>query len=342
MSVGTTETVVPFVAGDGHPLNLVHVEGTRAAVRGPVLLVHGAGVRANLFRPPTDETVVDALLDAGWDVWLLNWRASIDLAPTEWTLDAAAVHDHPAAVRTVSEQTGSPTLRAVVHCQGSTSFMMSLVAGLLPQVTSVVSNAVSLHPVIPLWSRLKIHNAVPLVARFTQFIDPAWGDNPPTLLSKAIVTTVRATHRECHNSVCRMVSFTYGAGFPALWRHENLNEATHDWLRHEFGAVPMSFFRQMDRCAARGHLVRVTDEPALPASVVAQPPQTDARIALLAGQRNRCFLPESQERTFRWLDMHRPGYHALHRFDRYGHLDIFLGARAATDIFPTILKELEQ
>jgi hypothetical protein len=34
--------------------------------------------------------------------------------------------------------------------------MMSAVAGLVPQVTTIVANAVSLHPVIPAWSRLKI------------------------------------------------------------------------------------------------------------------------------------------------------------------------------------------
>src|SRR4051794_29563679 len=175
----TTDTVIPIRAGEGLPLPLAPVNGPRPATRGPVLVVHGAGVRANLFRPPVRETFVDALLAAGWDVWLLNWRASIDLAPNEWTLDQAARYDHPAAVRAVCDLTGSPTLRAVVHCQGSTSFVMSAVAGLVPQVTAVVSNAVSLHPVIPRWSRTKISRAVPLVRRFTSYIDPAWGDEAP-------------------------------------------------------------------------------------------------------------------------------------------------------------------
>ena len=33
-----------------------------------------------------------------------------------------------------------------MHCQGSTSFAMSAAAGLLPEVSTIVSNAVSLHP----------------------------------------------------------------------------------------------------------------------------------------------------------------------------------------------------
>ena len=45
-----------------------------------MLLGHGTGVRANLFyTPPLRTTLVDALLDAGHDVWLETWRGSIDL-----------------------------------------------------------------------------------------------------------------------------------------------------------------------------------------------------------------------------------------------------------------------
>ena len=40
-------------------------------------------------------------------------------------------------------------MKAVIHCQGSTSFTMSAVAGLVPEVKTIVTNAVSLHPVVP-------------------------------------------------------------------------------------------------------------------------------------------------------------------------------------------------
>ena len=111
-----------FTAGDGLPLTLVRVRGRAEPWRGPVMLVHGAGVRAELFRPPLPRTLVDALLDDGWDVWLLNWRASIDLPPVPWTLDDAAAGWSWAAVRYVVGVTGAETVKAIVHCQGSTSF----------------------------------------------------------------------------------------------------------------------------------------------------------------------------------------------------------------------------
>jgi len=56
---------------------------------------------------------------------------------------------------------------------------------------------------------------------------------------------VRLVHRECDNQVCKLASYTYGTGKPTLWRHENLNDETHEWLRGEFAAVPLTFFVQM-------------------------------------------------------------------------------------------------
>lgn len=332
--------VRPFTALDGRPLTVVRVRGRHAPTRGPVLVVHGAGVRAELFRPPVPRSFVDALLDEGWDVWLLNWRASIDLDPVPWTLDEAAAYDHPAAVRHVLAATGADRLKAVVHCQGSTSFTMAAVSGLLPEVDTVVSNAVSLHPVVPRLSTFKIGRLAPVLGRVLPHVSPGWGDRPAGWLSKATVALVRATHWECRNTVCRMVSFTYGSGWPALWSHANLDEATHDWIRGEFAEVPFTFFHQMDRGIRAGHLVPVSALPGLPGSYVAQAPRTDARFVFLAGEDNRCFLAESQRRSHAFFARHRPGRDTLHRFAGYGHLDVFLGRNAWRDTYPLILEEL--
>lgn len=332
--------VVPLTALDGRPLTLVHVTGRHAPTRGPVVVVHGAGVRAELFRPPTPRTFVDALLDDGWDVWLLNWRASIDLDPVPWTLDEAAAYDHPAAVRAIVSATGAESVKAVVHCQGSTSFTIAAVSGLLPEVDTIVTNAVSLHPIVPAWSRFKIQRVVPLVSKVSPFLSPAWGDKPDSVFARALRLFVRATHHECNNSVCRMVSITYGSGFPALWSHAHLDEATHDWVRGEFAEVPLTFFSQMARSIRAGHLVPVSDVAALPSTYVGSAPQTDARFVFLAGEDNKCFLPDSQQRSFDFFARHRPGRDALHRIRGYGHLDVFLGRNAAGDTYPLILEEL--
>ena len=336
------EHVVPFAAGDGFPCNLIHVQGERPPTRGPVILVHGAGVRANIFRAPVATTLVDMLLRHGYDVWLENWRASIEFPPNEWTLDQAALYDHPRAVKKVVEETGWEEVKAVIHCQGSTSFTMSAVAGLVPQVRTIVTNAVSLHPVVPRWSAFKLRFSVPFIKGITRYLNPQWGLHAPDLPAKLISGFVRLTHHECDNAVCKGVSFTYGSGFPALWSHENLNDDTHEWVKQEFAHVPISFFEQIMRCVRTGNLVSVEGKGELPGDFAAQPPQTDARFAFFAGEDNHCFLAESQIRAYDHFAAFRKDYHSLHVLPRYGHLDVFMGQRAATDVFPLIIAELDR
>lgn len=340
--VQISEEVIPFSSKDGFNCNLIHVLGKHKPHKGPVLLVHGAGVRANIFRPPVDTTFVDYLLASGYDVWLENWRASIDLEANRWTLDQAALYDHPAAVRTVIDHTGSPAIKAVIHCQGSTSFMMSAVAGLVPEVSVIVSNAVSLHPIVCWAAKQKLRYAVPLISRLTPYINPQWGESPDGWLQYLLKGFVELTHHECRNPVCKFSSFTYGVGFPVLWRHENLNDKTHDWIRQEFGNVSLSFFRQMRACVDAGHLISVESLPGLPSDFVAAPPKTNARFAFVAGELNACFNWQSQLATYNWFQSFRSNYHSLRVLPGYGHLDIFLGKNAIQDTFPILLEELDR
>ncbi|MFZ0528934.1 MAG: alpha/beta fold hydrolase [Propionicimonas sp.] len=335
--------LIPFTAGDGLPLTVLHITRADGAVptRGPVLLVHGAGVRAEIFRPPLPRTLVDALLEDGFDVWLLNWRASIDLPPVAWTLDEAAAFDFPAAVRLIRERTGADTLKAFVHCQGSTAFTIAAISGLVPEVTTIVTNAVSLHTVVPTWSRVKILALSPTIRRFTPTLSPRWGYRTEGWFSRVLRTGVTLTHRECDNPVCAMVSFVYGSGRPALWSHANLDGPTHDWIRGEFAGAPMTFFAQMRQSVLAGHLVPTGTVPGiLPDLMVA--PRTDARFVFLAGEDNRCFLPEGQQRSFEHFNSFAPGRHALHRLPGYGHLDVIFGVRAWQDTHPLIVDELRR
>ncbi len=332
---------MPFVTADNRECNVIQVSGAQAPTKGPVLLVHGAGVRANIFRAPTEQNIVEFLVAQGYDVWLENWRGSITFPLCAWDLDQVASYDHPAAVKTVCAETKTEEIKAIVHCQGSTSFMMSAVAGLVPQVKTIVSNAVSLHTIVPKGSAFKLAWTLPMLKMMTPCLNPHWGVSAPTLAAKFISALVALVHHECDNAVCKQVSFTYGSGFPALWSHENLNDQTHEWLKEEFGAVPISFFEQMARCVKAGHLLSAPRHAQLPADYVAQAPQTDARFALFAGENNLCFLPESQRATHAFLERHRPGFHSLHVIPNYGHLDIFMGQYAARDVFPIILQELD-
>ena len=338
---GRQEQVIPFTAGDGMECNLINVRGDETPDKGPVLMVPGGGVRANIFRAPVPQNIVDYLVEEGYDVWLENWRGSIELPPNAWTLDQAALYDHPRAVEKVVAETGADELKAIVHCAGSNSFMMSAVAGLTPQVKTIVSNGVSLHPVPPRAARAKMKFMLLGVARLYPYLNPQWGLHAPSLPAKLVSLIVRLTHHECDNAVCKQVSFTYGLGFPTMWLHENLNDETHEWVKQEFAHIPRSFFKQIQRSIDAGHLVSV-EENGLPDSFVASPPLTDARVALIAGEANHCFLPESQVRTYEYLDSITKNYHTLNIVPGYGHLDIFMGKNASRDVFPLIAEELHK
>lgn len=337
-----SEHVVPFKAGDGRDLNLIHVQSNIPPDKGPVILVHGAGVRANIFRAPVEVDFVDALIAAGYDVWLENWRASIDFAPNLWTLDQAALYDHPAAVKTILAETGADKLKAVIHCQGSTSFTMSAMAGLLPEVTTIVSNAVSLHTDVPKWSVTKLTYLLPFVKLLTKYLNPHWGVEAPNFSAKLITLLVNLTHHECNNAVCKQVSFTYGTGFPALWSHENLNDETHEWLKEEFAEVPLRFFEQIVRCIKHGSLVTVEGFKELASDFAKEGPKTEARFAFFAGKDNLCFLPTGQEKSYEYFSNLRKNYHTLHLIPNYGHLDVFMGKNAHIDTYPLLIAELDK
>lgn len=329
-------SVYPFRAYDGFGCNLWRLNNPAETPKGPVLLVHGAGVRSNLFNPPNTRNLLDMLAEAGYDVWLENWRGSIEFEPNQWDLDVVAENDHPAAVAEVCRQTGASQIKAIIHCQGSTSFMISAVRGLVPQVNVILSNAVSLHPIVPWLSRFKLTYLLPAVKVVTRYLNPHWGVRAPGLTPKVIRTMVLATHWEADTRVGKMVSFTYGAGHPALWELENLSLTTEHWIRNEFGAVPVSFFKHINKCVKAGTLVSRDGSERYDRVA----PRTDARFVFFAGKKNKCFLSESQAKTYQYFNGIRKDYHKLYTYENYSHLDIFFGQHSDTDIFPTMIREL--
>lgn len=297
-------------------------------------------MRAESFRPPVPRTIVDALIDDGWDVWMLNWRGSIDLDPRPWTFDDVARYDHPAAVRHLVEHTGATAIAAIAHCAGSATISMSAVAGLVPQVETIVSNGVSLTPVLPPFARFKLRSLLPVLHNREPYLDVAWRDGPERLVPWITRTAVRIWHAECNNPVCNMASFALGSGNPALWWHRNLDAPTHAWLLDEFGRIPLSFYAQVSRSDRAGRIVSMRSSPELPPRFAETAPKTTARFALFTGDGNRAFLPESQRRTHAYLERHQPARHSLNVLRGYRYTDVFIGRNAHKDVFPKMLAEL--
>jgi hypothetical protein len=338
---GLRRRILAVRTEDDRDLTIHNIRSEAEPTAGPVLLQHGTGVRANLFYgSPMPRSIVDVLVAEGYDVWLGNWRGSIDLPECDYTLDEVARFDHPALIATVLRETGAQTLKAIVHCQGSTSFALACAGGLVPEVTDVVSNAVSFHVDVPRLSKLKLQALVPVLAFGYKGLDPQWTLRPTALRARLLAAGARAIRRECDEPVCQMANFTYGVGGNVLWDHANIDPPTHRWITREFGWVPITFFQQISRCAAAGHLLAASGFDEIPEDVVASAPRNRPRWTFLAGSANRCFLPRSQERSFAWLDSLEPGRHALVGLPGYTHLDVFFGRDAERDVFGHIVGAL--
>lgn len=343
---GVRRRIIGFHAADDArtPLTVHHIRGEAEPSRGPVLLIHGGGVRANLFYgSPRMPTIVDVLVAHGYDVWVPNWRASIDLPAREYTLDQAAVFDHPATVALVRRETGADTMKAVVQCQGSTSLTMSAIAGLVPEITTIISNAVSLFVNVPRASEIKLHALVPMAALRLSGLDAQWAVRAPSALATGVARWAHLIrHLDCDNDVCQFANYMYGVGPDILWRHANLDSETHDWVTREFGFCPFSLLRQIGRAQRTGYIAPVDGLPQLPTSLVDIEPRTDARFAFFAGSANKLFLPQSQRRSFEHFDKFRPGYHTHHELPGLTHLDVLFGKNSAREVFPLILEELDR
>ena len=332
--------------GDGRLLTLHHVRragGGSEPERGPVLLGHGTGVRANLFyTPPLRTTLVDALLDAGHDVWLESWRGSIDLDTCEYTLDQVAVHDHPALVEAVLEETGAETLQAVDALPGLDEHDDGRARG-----AAAARAARRLERGLAARRPRAGVEAAPAGARpgCSSRRCRAWTRSGrsarPACARARFARTAELVRRECDNHVCAVANFTYGPGPDVLWRHENLTrrDAPVDQPRVRLGAddvLRADGQVRGGRPPRRGRRHR----RGLPDDFAAAPPRTDARFTLLAGAENRCFLPSGQRRTHAWLEARRPGASELHVLPGYTHMDVFFGRDAARDVFPKIVAAL--
>jgi pimeloyl-ACP methyl ester carboxylesterase len=335
-----------LVAEDQAPLKLTRVPGGK---KGPVLLVHGVGVSSDMFALPTiGPNFVEYLEREGYDIWLLDWRASIIHPLRQFTLDEAAVIDMPAAVRHVREVTGAETVQAVVHCAGALAFFMSMGAGLLPDVTSVVASQVALHVNAPPASVLKARaRLASTMARLgVESMSPA-DDDGYRVLQTGLGLMTDAVHHECRSTFCHRLTFIYGH----LYRHGQLNEATHASLDEHFGRCSIRALQHLSQMVLAGHAAKYDYGPSGNERAYGQrtppdyldPGNFKIPIRFISGALNRVWLPLSTERTYSWLlDANGSGLYSRYVVDGYGHLDTFMGANAARSTYPLMLQHLEQ
>src|SRR3954452_17640890 len=312
----------------------------KMGTKGPLVLAPGYGNAARAFSVDTvDKNWVQYLGEHGYDVWLLDYRASPDL-PSSWTqftVDDIALRDWPAAVDVVRRETGAESVQAMGHCVGGLSLFMAIGGG-LQGLRSATFSALAGHPIPTAGNRIRASVRLPSLFKALGIDGLDTDYDPRSLPDKAVEALMKALpfRHVYDHPVARRIYFVYGD----VYRYENINKPTMEQaVPALFGNGNITFFEHISLMirASAARNVRGEDVYLSNADAYRMP------IAFLTGEHNRMFVPEGLERTYDTLrGANDPGLYTHHVFDDYAHLDLWLGTNAERDTFPTALAELEK
>lgn len=338
-----------FQTGDG--LGLMLTRFRRAPCDDVVLLVHGLTNSTDMFIMPEHRNLVQHLLGEGFgDIWSLDYRGSnrfpYNLERGRYNLDDIALFDHPAAIHEIRRHIGPHRrLHVIAHCVGAITMAMSVAAGTVTGIRSMILNSVALTPMVPRWSQFKLAWG-PLVSNLLgiEYLNPAWRRQPGWSVGKLIACAADFMHRECDSPECHMLSFMWGSGQPGVFNHANIADETHARLGDLFGGTAVHYYCHLLKMVKSGNAA-VKFEPgnpryaALPDNYLRRAADIAAPILFVQGQENRVFA-DSNIRCHEHMQKVAPGRHSLLVSPGYGHQDIFMGKDAAQDIFPHMVEFL--
>lgn len=321
--------------GEDAWLRLIRYQG---GTRGPILLAPGFAMSATSFADPVTETsLAEHLVEKGYDVWLFDYRASIDL-PSAWTqfsLDDIATRDWPTAVAEVARVTGADTVQALGHCVGSATLMMALAAG-LERVRSAVCMQFTLHPVTSKLNltktTLRLGNVLTHVG-----VDTVAPRDEGTMGDAVVDAGFRSfpmpPDERCGRSTCRWINGVFGC----THTHAQLSEAAHDRLDTLFGVANVRSLNHLSTIVRQAGAVTEDGDDAY----LSHPERLRLPILLVQGDINYIFRPEGSLRTLEWLQAaNDPGLYTRVVLPGYAHLDALLGRDASRDVFPLLSEHL--
>ena len=325
-----------FHTSDGAQLRLTRYQG---GTKGPVILSPGFGTSTVAFTVDTVDTNLPEYLYAnGYDVWLFDYRASPELASslTQFTLDDIATKDYPAAVAKVREVTGAESVQVMAHCIGSMTFLMAMLAG-LEGVRSAFCSSLAFFPDSPTENRIKAGldlgsflTVLGVKTMTTDFDTKNWKDK---LLDAVIKLNPDA--QLCNSPVCRRILLIYGK----VYKHEQLNDATHKVLHEMFGVANLTTFNHIALLVRKGKILDHKGKNVY----LPQIKRLSIPIFFLHGAENGLFLPEGTLKTFKLLcEKNDPSLYTRIVIPNYAHMDLFVGKNAARDVFPEVLAALDQ
>ncbi len=316
-----------------------------------VLIIHGLTTSTDMFIMPEHYNLVRYLHDRGLtDVWCLDYRMSnrhsYNLLPNRYNMDDIALFDHPAAIAKMRESIGNRRIHVISHCLGANSFSMALFGKTVNNIASAIFNSVSLTPRVPKWSNVKLHVA-PFATEYLlgyPYLNPAWARDPGLTRGKIFSWFVDRFHSECNSPECHMLSLLWGAGWPALYSHQNLLDVTHDRGGDLYGSVTVNYYRHVRKMVRAGHAVKYRQDPKydrLPDNYMTHVPEIKTPVLFMTGEDNHVFT-NSNIVAYETINKIVPGRHQLATFPNYGHQDVFMGKDVAVDIFPRLVEFINE
>ncbi len=325
--------------GDDAELMLTHYPHP-AATKGPVLVAAGFSMRASSMAEPTiDTTLAEALVEAGYDVWLFDYRSSIALpsCKRDHTVDDIVQNDWPQAIAEVRNRTGASSVQLVGHCVGSVTIMMALLDG-VEGVRSAVCSQFFVHPHSSRLNRLK--NTFRVVNVFDavgiEGLTPTTGRR---LRDRAIdlIAGILPTPEKCQEPVCRWLNGVFGL----THTHDQLNSLTHETFASAFGTGDVTTLEHLALMARKNRAVDHHGNDIYLPNV----DRLDLPMLFIQGSKNYIFKPKGLDETLAWLRAAHPDSGALHEvlvLEDYAHLDGLVGRNAAADVFPHIIDHLDR
>jgi lysosomal acid lipase/cholesteryl ester hydrolase len=388
MNPGAIECIdlpVEAIAGGGStdnelrlPLQRYARNGRVTGEKGSVLLLHGASASSRSFVVPRDGDgepsaaggLVGYLLDRGFDVWTLDYRASHLVAAKyarlvrAFTMEQAACQDIPAAIDAIRKEIGDRPLSLLGHCVGSGILAIAIALGKLRDrgITNVVLNTLGLFYRVPwdTWTKAddQVLERLLVVDPGCLFIHPdAVSHRWPGSLEDAFKMWPSALLPSAGPEMFRRLSFMFGNPYMrSIVPAEIDNE---DELKRQFGAMPIALYIQCGQSVRRGFAAKLDDtswslerrrpvDDRVPRDGVGflQPePFRDLHVTMITGDTNRLWHQDSVVLMDEWLKRAGgSGRRVRHILSGYGHQDLLWAhgpeKKAREKVYPLIAEGL--
>ncbi len=313
--------------------------------KGPILFTHGLGVSSQIFSIDTiDTNLLEYFFAQGYDCWLLDFRASIDLpyAAERWSADDCAKFDYQPAINLMRDVTKRSTVQVIAHCFGATTFVMSMLSG-LEGVRSAVISQIAADVIVPFFpQRMLAFLRTPSILDMAGFdVVNARATTKEGFFARRLDGLVRwiipfQREERTRSATSNRITALYGQ----LYETAQLNRLTFEFgLPEMFAEANIDAFKQLALITRKKIIVDANGLDVYRPHVK----RLAIPICFIHGEKNACFRPISTKLTQDWLsNANGAGLYQRHVIPGYGHIDCIFGKNAAVDVYPHMLRHLER